>query len=203
MPVTEVAIFAINPSSSPNDPDLRTFFKDSLASLSNTSGYQFHLRQGVEDPNLLIMLGGWESVEFHQKYMAESEEAKRLFQGAQKFLTVDAIVHIDLDYNEVDRETAVLAINRQEVRAGAKEEFAEKNREVRPLLVNGTKQYGKVADGWQIGGEEGKDIFVLFTSWDAKDTHYAWPEKPENAEYMEVMKYLVGYKMIHGVPFDL
>lgn len=203
MPVTELAFFEIEPSSSPDDPRLHAYFRDVQIMLSKGSGYQFQLRRGIENTNLLVGIGGWPSVEFHQKYMTESEDAQKIVEGGKGLVTVESLVHVDVDYDEIERDAPVLAINQQKITPGKGEEFGKKFEEMKPLLAKELARYGKLTGGWQMEAEKGKDIYIAFTPWNSKDSHFVWAQDPENEGFMGAVALIDDSMMIHVTPFEL
>ncbi|OCL14874.1 hypothetical protein AOQ84DRAFT_308182 [Glonium stellatum] len=164
-----------------------------VRSILKTNSQFYHC---IEDPSLLYILGMWPSLKTHQKFLA-SPEKKTILGIQDDQLEFQWMLHMELDsMSSLPLDAPVMAIARLFIKGGEHvEEYNQIIRNHRSTIVEATQPY-KVADGWRCDSEPGKHEALMFTGWNAVDSHKAFIVKArENAEYASVRENYEGIEV--------
>lgn len=184
MPITELALLRLTPSTSITSPTLLTNLSTALHAMANFTSpspalslpqepqesHGFHYYHSLSDPTLIYLIGSWSSLSQHLETWIPSRENQALLELLKGQVEVEWMFHVDVDPTTVPVERkVVLGIERFFVGRGGKAASEGVFEEFKRRLEQG----GHMASGgWSIeeGGGE-KEEFVLFTGWESVEKY--------------------------------
>lgn len=154
MSITEFAsLELISPHTLANpEPLLAKLFERLADWQASWSSHQLLFFTNSLDPSKIYLVTGWKDIEAHQKWIASDQNQELLFKF-KRFLKVNRMVHLDMDFNKMPTDKHVIICERyaswSEVEKGARS-AGEKEKESE--VLNGSKTdvewagAGKVVD---------------------------------------------------------
>lgn len=101
MAVTEIALLRFK-SQVPSSATKQRLLLQVKKAQSEWSGYPVHFALQVEDPTLLYLFGGWDSVATHIREWIPSEINQSLLELLKDDITVEWMFHLDIDVSQIN-----------------------------------------------------------------------------------------------------
>lgn len=168
MPVTELAILHLSPGATIDNEPFRAKLQRTIQVMQNAlggSGRRFAYYHDVGDPQVLFLLGDWESPSEHWDQFIPSPENQQLLVLLQDDVDIPSIrmYHVGVPNAEVPMDTQFMSVEWCRVRKEDRVAFESRAR------VQGGKP---AAAGWRI--ERDPDMaedeeFILFRGWRSSD----------------------------------
>lgn len=213
MPVTELAILPLGPGVDLSNEAFRAKLFRAKAVMENALGIsdrRFVYLQGVEDPQVLYLLGDWQSPAEHWDHFIPSPENQELLALLQGELDLPRIemYHIDVPVLDVPANADVVSIEWLRVRRQDKVAFEERLSDCRNWLNEYESGHGKPAGGWRVeeaAGKEDEKEWVLFSGWKSAGGHTCMGcAQTGPFGNNERIRHLVqGFKVGHGTRIEL
>lgn len=217
MAVTELALLRIHPPITAKDSSLLSHLKAAKEAMEKFSGFAFTYYHCLGDPSLILIVGGWPSVEFHMKQWLPSKDNQDLLDLLKDEVSVDWMWHVELEpeARASVEKAKTLAITRHRIKEGHGQDFEKCFKEVKGKLegfiggsqfVNGgwRTDRGFVNEGIEDGFKDGVSAeWVLFTGWDSQDAHGAFAKTKEFDEYGRIREFVDSFDVKHGVKMEV
>lgn len=235
MPVTELALlhYKSRPSTTSSKPPVSDTTLENLTRAARKqasfSHYPVALLQCHEDPTLIYLIGGWDTVEQHMNEWVPCQANQELLKLLSTDVDVKWMFHLDMDPADVvdrlvksrqgvsdDGKDFVVAIGRHFVKEGLREGFWATWKENVDALEDFVGGRAKREGGWRIDDgvsaddrtgdrvtEKGAvpDEFVLFTAWENVERHMDFAKTEGFMRYGKITDYLHGAEIRHGRVF--
>lgn len=150
MPVTELALFRLNPGQAASSPALQSFLLEAADVMSShvvsTGPFRYFL--STDDPTHIYLVGEWASARAHWEEFIPSEANGKLLERAGRALGVEWMFHMDVAQGRLPLEKDSLRIERWVVKVGEKEAFGGACEELESKSKDGTDI--EWAGGWRI-----------------------------------------------------
>ncbi|TAQ85622.1 hypothetical protein B7494_g6058 [Chlorociboria aeruginascens] len=216
MAVTELASIPLIHSISKDEslpPSLIQKLQTAKAVLESEAGCPFYYFQQIENPSTIYILGKWDSVEAHNRFLPSAENQTLLQLLKDDIIGAGEVKmqmwHLDADIFGPDNSDSdkpvlmapVVSCNRHFVSAEKREAFRQKFAEVRGLLADFTQPY-HVVGGWRIekeldGQGQEREEWVLFSGFKSVDAHMGFAKTEEFTKYKEILEFLEGFDIKH------
>lgn len=198
MPVLEIALLRLKSGVSVSDERLLSGLRFVHRAMSQSAGdgLDFHYLQQTEDPSCIYILGSWPSVKHHYEVFIPSFENQQALEMVKDLLDVEALLHVDLDPKEVPLRSGFIAITRHHIKAGEREAFDATFAKCKGPLVEATE--GQLVGGWREDSEEGKEEWVLLTSWEALEDHTQFGNSERFKEYATIRDHVDKFEVKHA-----
>lgn len=208
MPVTELAIIRLAPGVSIANKSFRDKLlrsKEVMENALNLTGRRFVYYQGVEDPQVIYLLGDWQSPEEHWKEFIPSAENQGLLEMLKDDFDIATIemYHVDTPIVNVPTGTEVMSIGWHRVRAQDKEAFETRFAECKQWLDHYVSQDTKPGGGWRIEKaagrqEEEEEEWVLFCGWKTVEEHKGFSSTEDFNKYSRIRDFVQEFNVKHG-----
>lgn len=213
MAVTELALMRILPPTTATSQSLLSHLKAVKEAIEKFSGFEFTFYQCLEDPNIILVFGGWSSVEFHMEQWLPSKENQDFVQLLKDEANIEWMWHVNIE--PVDRSSIenakVIALGRHRIIDGQKETFEKRFGEVRGGLERFAGGSQLVKGGWRLHrgfvNEGVEDEFkegtsaewIFLTGWDSKEAHGDFSKSKEFEEFGKLRELMDSSDVKHGV----
>ncbi|KAJ5387951.1 hypothetical protein N7509_010492 [Penicillium cosmopolitanum] len=178
MAVTELALLRLRSDSSSTTNEALTQVQAAQAAYS---GYPVTFLQQIEDPSLLYLLGGWESVAKHNEWIA-SETNQKFLEQLKDDVEVEWMFH----YN-------VNIFRRAEQKDGVRSSSCPKCTRVRE-----THETFSCGRGWKVDKRVDEDEeFILFSGWNTVEDHFGFAKTESFKEFGKIRELLTGSEVKH------
>ena len=209
MPVTELALLHLPPSSLPLSPSLKSKLLSAKQAMEEFTSHTFYFYTQLQDPAYIHIIGTWESVTQHREVWIPSEENQALLRMLEGEVEVEWMGHVDFELGDgvvmgdvlpLRNEDEVIAIERFFV---ADEKTNEFEGDLGPSGLP-TIGYG----GWKVhegngGLEDGKAEHVRLTSWDSIDHYRKFLEAGEGKTLARIQESVSGFEVKHATSLGL
>ncbi|KAA8915896.1 hypothetical protein TRICI_001910 [Trichomonascus ciferrii] len=175
MAVTELAVLRLKPGVSvADDAELRTQLRFAKDTMEAYSRHPFYFLQDEDDSEVLYIVGGWESAEFHKdSFVPSPENAEQIRRLQDKLNRVETMYHVEIAPPAISDASPIVSIGRYYI-------YKDKLAEFRQAIDNSIQRIKQVAYPYKVSGGYSIDNpsctkyneFVLFSGWnDLKNQH--------------------------------
>ncbi|KAF2101333.1 hypothetical protein NA57DRAFT_72776 [Rhizodiscina lignyota] len=218
MPVTELAVFRLNPGITLDHPTLHSLLsrgKVAMESFQSSKGNpkKFYFLQQTEDPSCIYIVGWWDSVAEHMNEFIPAPENQSIMNEMKeaKLDSLDYFGHFDCDQEKIAVEAPVVSVGIHKVAKEKKEAFEKKFDEVKGKLDDYMWKGTKPVAGWRLDlpkeeaeSENAMEQFVLFCGWDSLERHTKDFISSEGAtEYRQIAKFVDSFDIKHARVVEL
>jgi len=157
-PVTEFAALRLKPSITPDNEEFKKLWSSAIERTNAESGTKFQLWQDTAIPEHIYLIGGWSS---------PAEQAKSLKSGVEIIKSLDPYQtlrfarHIEVDVNEIPRDSPTLSVETFSVAEGDEELFRTKAKEAEKT-VSGLKGATSPCGGFDVRPESREKFAAEF-----------------------------------------
>lgn len=235
MAVTEIALLQHKapPSTTTTTSSTPPVFNVAIQNLTcgaqeqaSFSHYPVALLRCHEDPSLIYLVGGWESVDQHMKEWIPGKTNRNLLELLGKDLDVKWMFHFDAEPAHIvdrlvkgtqgrgeDCQNGVVAIGRHFAKDGQRDDFAKAFNENVDALEDFLGGRSKREGGWRVDrgfvadaasdpDSDGiRDEFVLLSTWASVERHMEFAKTEAFQKYSMFEDYLEGAEIRHGQVF--
>lgn len=204
MPVTELALLHLPPSSLPLSPSLRSTLFSAKQAMESFTSHHFHFYTQLQDPAYIYIIGTWDSLSQHQDEWIPSERNQELLRELEGRVFVEWMVHAELG-GVVDEVVSlgapVLGIERYFVSKGGRGVFESEMKE-KMGVVEYIKPW-RIGGGWMVERRKDAEEFVLFTGWESLEAYKRFEESEEGKEYGTIRELAEKCEVKHAVKLEL
>ncbi|RPB05073.1 hypothetical protein L873DRAFT_1785753 [Choiromyces venosus 120613-1] len=204
MPVLEFEIFTLHPPHTPSSPVVKSNLSNAVKVLTAASGHPFSLLTQIESPNIVYLIGAWDSVSAHKAFLVSAENQK-LLADAEGVLGVHDMYNVEMDTSALPLGAPVVSIVRLHVKPGMKKGFDACLGKVSGMLT-------QVTGGWEtVGGrrideagkEEGGGELLFFTGWESLAQHEELRRSGSFNQYTEIKEFLEKLEIRHALKYEV
>ncbi|KAF2747243.1 hypothetical protein M011DRAFT_467765 [Sporormia fimetaria CBS 119925] len=172
MAVTELALLRLIPPTTAREPELRAKLKAAKEAMEKYTGRRFYFLQQIQDPDIVYVLGEWESVAQHMQGWIPSVENRAVLEMLKDDLTVDWLHHFDVPHmllpisdRDLGRVYSIVLHRRDRAGREQTERFPSLKQEfVEPQEAEHGIETGH---GWAVDFEDEKEVQLLICAWKA------------------------------------
>jgi len=176
MPVTEIAVLAVQDAYTNDSPEFVTRTKSILERMSAISKNKtFRVYRQVESPKEIIyVFAEWPSLEAHDQAWA-SDEGKAVVADFSAFTQLSAMIHVDGPISALPLDAPLVTIGRWPITKEKKEEFEGFAAAMTPVVAKHAAPFG-TAGGWRLDLDEaqkakGEEEYIGVTGWPSEGAH--------------------------------
>lgn len=170
MPVTEIGLLRLKPSTTIDDPELQASLSQARKGLQEFTGKRFYYLQQVEDQSFIYLLGEWECLDQHYKNFHGTQEFQEELPKMKQYLEFQWMAHYDVPLADIWLDAPVLSVGRHMIKDGKREEF-EKCFKGNRRHLDAVMTEGKTMGGWKVDDGRKGDEFVLLAPWKEVSQH--------------------------------
>lgn len=163
MPISEIGLVRLRPTTSVDDPELLTKLKTIQKGLHELTGCPFYFLQQKNDPHLMYLLGEWESLDQHYKDLHGSSEFKERVVVMMEYFEFQWMAHYGFDMIDVDVHSSSIQVVRFCVDKENQENFNSKAQDA-IAAINDRLSRGKMTHGWKLDEKRDEDEFIVLLS---------------------------------------
>lgn len=212
MPVVELAKLRMRHGKQQVSLSLSQSLLHAKRVMEEASGYPFTFLQSIEDPNILLIIGAWPSVEFHVQEFIPGPSNKELLELLKDEIDVDWMFHIDIRPNELrlPPKGAITSISRYFVRASNRTTFEAYFSARKRDLETNVDQKMNVKGGWRLDKdmttpcpENDEEEFVSFTAFDSHSESHELAQDQEDGVIDQIRGCVIGIETFCARTLDL
>jgi hypothetical protein len=99
--ITEIACIRVLPPYKPDDREVRMKFLNAKKVMEKFTKRDFYFLQQIENPDIVYIIGEWESLEQHMDVFIPSEENQALLRSLEGIVKVEDLLHISVPHAEL------------------------------------------------------------------------------------------------------